>query len=253
VTEPQRALDTSRRHYSYEHYRDPAVAAGFDELRFGGPIGQYLLRVQERQVLDALSPLAGRTVLDVGVGTGRVAIGLATAGADVLGLDASPEMLREARSRIASAGRRARLGVADAHRLPVDDRSVDAAVCFRVLMHAVNWQQCVAELCRVSRWRVMVDFPARSSLAAIESGVRRARHALGGQVEAYRVMSQHEVRDVFERHGFRIVDVRRQFVLPIAFHKAIGRLGFTESTERALETLGLLRLFGSPVTMVAER
>ena len=47
--------------------------------------------------------------------------------------------------------------------------------------------------------------------------------------------------------------VRRQFVLPIAFHKAIGRLGFTQTIERGLSAVGLSRVLGSPVTVVAER
>jgi hypothetical protein len=34
-------------HYSYAHYADRDVAEGFDALRFGGPIGRYLLEQQE--------------------------------------------------------------------------------------------------------------------------------------------------------------------------------------------------------------
>jgi hypothetical protein len=41
--------------------------------------------------------------------------------------------------------------------------------------------------------------------------------------------------------------------LPIALHKAIGSRRFTISTERLLDRAGLLKLFGSPVTLVAER
>jgi hypothetical protein len=42
-------------------------------------------------------------------------------------------------------------------------------------------------------------------------------------------------------------------VLPIAFHKAVGSRRFTQWSERLLERIGLLKLFGSPVTLVAER
>jgi hypothetical protein len=47
--------------------------------------------------------------------------------------------------------------------------------------------------------------------------------------------------------------VHRHFVLPIALHKAVGSRRFTVAVEGWLERLGLLRLFGSPVTVVAER
>jgi len=120
-------------------------------------------------------------------------------------------------------------------------------------MHAIDWRQCVAELCRVARWRVVVDFPALGSAAALESGVRRARQWLGGSVEAYRVLAERDVTSAFASHGFRIVITRRQFVLPIALHKAAGMFGVTRGLERAFAAAGLLRLFGTPVTMVAER
>jgi ubiquinone/menaquinone biosynthesis C-methylase UbiE len=158
-----------------------------------------------------------------------------------------------ARRRAAEAGVTIALGVADGHQLPLGDRAVDAAVCLRVLMHAIDWRQCVGELCRVSRQRVVVDFPAAMSFAAIESRVRAARKKRGLPVEAYRVIAERDVVAAFATHGYRVVRVRRQFVLPIALHKSIGRFRVTRGVERVLAGLGLLRLLGSPVTMVAER
>jgi ubiquinone/menaquinone biosynthesis C-methylase UbiE len=245
--------DQNPGHYSYAHYASRDVAEGFDALRFSGPIGRHLQDVQEALLLEVLSPLNGRQILDVGAGTGRAALALASRGAIVHGVDASAEMLDVARARAAQAGLAVRFDVADAHALPVPDRSVDAAVCFRLLMHVIDWQRCVAELCRVARHRVVIDFPAAASAAAIESAIRRRRQAAGKPVEAYRVLREADVRRVFAAHGFRVVLVRRQFVLPIALHKAIGRLSLSLGIERALAAVGLLRLVGSPVTMVAER
>lgn len=250
---PRPTPGADRDHYSYAHYADAGVANRFDALRFGGPIGRYLLEGQERLLREALAPVSGRRILDVGTGTGRAAIGLSAAGANVLGLDTSSAMLRVARARAAAASLAVEFGVADAHHLPLADRSVDAAVCLRVLMHAIDWRTCVGELCRVSRRRVVVDFPAFASFAAVESGGRRIAHALGRAVEPYRVIAERDVVSAFRRSNFRIVDIQRQFVLPIALHKHVGSLSFTHATERALSAIGLLRLIGSPVTLVAER
>jgi ubiquinone/menaquinone biosynthesis C-methylase UbiE len=252
----------NRQHYSYTHYASKDVAAGFDRLRFSGPIGEYLLETQESLLLDAFTPLAtgpgegplaGVHLLDVGTGTGRAAIGLARAGASVVGVDASSEMLEVARERAAAVNVPVTFDVGDAHALPFPANHFDGAVSLRVLMHTPDWSRCVGELCRVSRRRVVVDFPSLSSLAAFESGARHLRRVAGRPVEAYRVMSERSVVAAFSAHGYRVVRVHRQFVLPIALHKKVGSLAFTRGTERLLSAIGLLWLAGSPVTMVAER
>lgn len=245
--------DARREHYSYEHYRSREVAEGFDALRFSGPIGRLLLETQQALLGRALAPLAGKRVLDVGTGTGRAALAFASAGATVIGVDASAEMLAVAQRHAAERGLSASFQVGDAHALPFGNQEFDAAVSLRVIMHTPGWRTCVAELCRVSRGRVVVDFPSMGSVAALESALRRLRQKLGSKVEAYRVLRESAVRESLESAGFRVIETHRQFVLPINFHKLLDSRRVTVGIEGALATVGLLRLFGSPVTMVAER
>jgi SAM-dependent methyltransferase len=243
----------AQEHYSYAVYADPAMAEGFDRLRFGGPIGALLAEAQEEVLVRFAGPLDRRAVLDVGTGTGRAALALAGHGARVTGVDASPEMLRVARGRADAQGIAAVFTPGDAHALPFGDRAFDVAVCLRVLMHTPDWTRCVAELCRVARDRVVLDYPSALSAAALQAGARRCAALLGARVEAYRVLPLGAVRRELARHGFRVTAVHRQFVLPIALHKRIGSRAMTERTERALARAGLLRVFGSPVTLLAER
>lgn len=240
-------------HYSYTVYADPAMAEGFEQARFGGPIGRLLAESQEAVLFDFVRPAEGQRILDVGTGTGRAAIALATRGAEVTGVDASTEMLRVARQRADARGVRVRFDAGDAHALPFADRSFDVAVSLRVLMHTPEWRRCVGELCRVARSRVVLDYPAICSAAAVQAVGRRVAAALGAGVEAYRVMSDGDVRAELARHGFTITRLHRQFVLPIALHKRLGSRRATERIEGGLASVGLLRLFGSPVTVVAER
>ncbi len=240
-------------HYSYAVYADPAMAEAFDALRFSGPIGTLIAEEQERVIAGFLAPLEGRTVLDVGTGTGRAAIALAKRGASVRGVDASPEMLAVAKRRATEAGVVVTFAAGDAHRIDLPDRSFDAVVCLRVLMHTPGWRQSLGELCRLARGRVVFDYPALSSAAAIQSAFRRIAYAAGARVEAYRVFGDRAVRRVLEANGFRVVDAHRQFVLPISVHKLMGSRAATERIERALFRAGLTGLIGSPVTIVAER
>jgi hypothetical protein len=77
--------------------------------------------------------------------------------------------------------------------------------------------------------------------------------AAGREIEAYRVFSEAQIGSELRKHGYRVTRTHRQFVLPIAFHKRLGSRPLTERVEGGLETIGLLRLAGSPVTVLAER
>ena len=243
----------ARDHYSYTHYRDPEVARRFDERRFGGPIGELVADSQARVLTDFVGPVRGRSVLDVGTGTGRAALLLAASGARVTGVDASAEMLTVARQRAADEGVPITFLEGDARTLEFADRSFDIVVSLRVIMHTPRWQECVAELCRVARDRVVLDYPSARSVAWVQSLARRIFVALGGHTEPYRVFSARDVDAALAAAHFRIRATHRQFVLPIALHKAFGSRRFTTAIEGGLQRLGLLRVFGSPVTVVAER
>ena len=241
-------------HYSYSAYADPAMARTFDSRRFSGPIGELIAHTQARVLANMVGRIANREMLDVGTGTGRAAFILALGGAKVTAVDASEEMLAIARKRAAEQLLTTiKFQRGDAHALDFADRSFDAVVSFRMLMHTPEWKRCVAELCRVAERLVIIDYPSATSVALFESLARRAAHSVGSNTEAYRVFTHRTIADAFGRNGFRIRSVHRQFVLPIALHKAIGSRRFTLWTEHRLDDLGLLKPFGSPVTLVAER
>jgi SAM-dependent methyltransferase len=243
----------SQDHYSYTHYADPATAETFDDRRFGGPIGTLVAATQARVLANFIGRIQQRDILDVGTGTGRVAILLARGGANVTAIDASDAMLAVARQRAAADGVSVRFQSGDTHALEFADRSFDVVVSLRVLMHSPDWSRAVGELCRVAQRLVIVDYPSARSFAAIESWWRGMAQRVGRRTEAYRVFTDRTIADSFAVHGFRVRSVHRQFVLPIALHKAIGSRALTVRVEKVLDRLGLLRIFGSPVSIVAER
>jgi SAM-dependent methyltransferase len=240
-------------HYSYTVYADAETARTFDDRRFGGPIGELIATSQAHVLANMVGRVKDRTILDVGTGTGRAALFFARGGANVTAVDASAEMLAVARERAAAEGLKLTFAIGDAHALDFPDRAFDVVVSLRVLMHTPRWRDCLAELCRTAERLVIFDYPSAWSLALFQSWGRRASHGLGVRTEPYRVFSDREIASALDALGFRVRSVHRQFVLPIAFYKAIGSRAFTTNVEALLERLGLLRLFGSPVTLVAER
>ena len=91
---------------------------------------------------------AGR-VIEVGIGTGRVALPLMRAGVDITGVDISGEML--ARLREKAAGSPPRVAIADATRLPFADATFGGAIAAHVLHLIPRWTDALTEISRVTR------------------------------------------------------------------------------------------------------
>jgi SAM-dependent methyltransferase len=94
---------------------------------------------------DELVPPPGTLTVELGCGEGRVARDLAARGHRVLGVDASPTLVRHARAAHAEG----RYVVADATRLPLVDACADLVVAYNALMDVDDMPAAVAEAARV--------------------------------------------------------------------------------------------------------
>ena len=93
-------------------------------------------------------PVAGLRVLDAGCGGGRMSSWLVDRGAEVVGVDISPELLRLAQERLPAAS----FVLADlAKPLPFEDASFDVAVSSLVMHYLRDWTPTLRELRRVLR------------------------------------------------------------------------------------------------------
>src|SRR5215469_6390136 len=88
----------------------------------------------------SLAREAGGPVVELAVGNGRVAIPVAQAtGRTVIGIDASPTMLQQARSRAAAAGVALDLRAGDMRDLALDQPAALIYCPFRALLHLPTW------------------------------------------------------------------------------------------------------------------
>ena len=78
------------------------LAARYDRVPLENRINGYMRRVSRARILGAFPP--GSRILEIGCGTGDEALALASRGATVVALDASPEMIRIARRKAADRG-----------------------------------------------------------------------------------------------------------------------------------------------------
>ncbi len=109
--------------------------------------GNQLLDIEQPAVRAILDRLRVGTALDAACGTGRHSAHLADLGHQVVGVDASPEMLAVARTKVPAADFRE----GTLERLPLPDDHVDLVVCALALTHVTDLRSALAELTRVLR------------------------------------------------------------------------------------------------------
>src|ERR671934_2063408 len=148
------------------------------------------------------------TVLDVATGTGAVAIELVRrTGCSVVALDQSPEMLAEARERVAAAGVAERITLVEgtADRLPFDDAAFDGLSFTYLVRYVDDPAATLRELARVVRpggtiaslefalprgiWRALWEAYVRLVLPlagrVISSGWARVGSLLGSSIREF--------------------------------------------------------------------
>lgn len=220
--------------------------------RFRGPLGEYLLDVQARGFERLIQPWRGGTVLDVGGGHAQLAPMLLSQDM-TLTIQGSSAACRERPDRV--IGRESYDFLeASLLNLPVADRSFDVVVCARIIAHVPEPSRFLAELCRVARHAVIVDYPDRS-------GFNRFSRMLFGckswveqrTTRPFAYFDRREIEAWLGQAGFAPDAHVGQFFWPVALHRLIGRAGTTRLLEQLAWRLGLTRRLGSPVILRALR
>jgi SAM-dependent methyltransferase len=157
-------------------------ARRYDRRRYGSPLRRLNQRFLDRALGRALEDVPpGGLVLDAPCGTGVLGRALRARGLRVVGLDISAAMLEVARGRGGLGHVRA-----DLDRLPWRDRSFDAVVCNRFLMHLppARRTEAFASLARLT------DGPLIATVChpyTTKSMTRRLRRFLGWRSVGWRV------------------------------------------------------------------
>ena len=117
--------------------------------------------------------------LEIGIGTGRIALPLMAAGVRLVGIDISIEMLRRLRGKAGDAA--PPIAIADATALPFQDSTFGSAVAAHVLHLVSGWTRAVDEIVRVVRpGGVLVASRGATSGSGWQAAVRRRFFAEAG-------------------------------------------------------------------------
>ena len=175
------------------------IADRYDATRGGEQRG--------RRSAASLAPLLDPAcpVLEVGIGTGVVALGLRELGFTVIGVDLSPAMAQRARRRLGPV-----VAVADAAHLPVAAAAIGQAVSVWLLHLVADRAVVLAEVARalrpggrylVSSARVRV--PPKDEIERLLFDMRNQLDPTGGWRD-----DQRQVLDAADSAGFTLVDQR---------------------------------------------
>ena len=232
-------------------YHQQSYAEQYDTDRFGKSFGQILEDLETQTFLSLISGSKG-VILDIGAGTGKLSLAFSRGAYSIISIDGSLEMLKIARAKAREQGLKFHPIICDAHRLCFRDNSFTAVVSSRVLMHLTDIKTVFTELCRVAEFMV-VDFPPVLAFSGIDSLYRRIKSRFTSETQCYNVFFVRNIIRELERCGFSVVDLQKRFFLPFAFHRWVDRPKLTLGIEKACQGLGLVRLFGSPVTIKATK
>jgi SAM-dependent methyltransferase len=157
--------------------------------------------------------------LEIGVGTGRIALPLVEAGVPIVGIDISREMLRRLIAK--RPGGNPPVAVADATRLPFADNTFGSAIASHVLHLIPGWRDAVAEILRVVRpgGVLLVSRGGRDRTPWVQEVTRHFFHEAGDPPWPPGAASIDDVDALMRDHGVatrRLPDLGLESVITIA-------------------------------------
>jgi SAM-dependent methyltransferase len=235
----------------------------FDDAYFG--MYPYLLPIVRPQ------EMAGKAVLEIGLGYGSLSQKLAEAGADYTGMDIAAGPVQMVNDRLTMAGLPGRARVGNALAMPFGDEAFDFLVSIGCFHHTGDVQRCLDETHRVLKaggtgvvmlynkfsfrqWRRRPVATLRELARDRFGGVRRLNaDRLRGEYDAHvdgeaaPEVTLHSIRELRHRFGrFRRVEIQKQNCDPLYLVR-----GRSIRRERLLSTLG--RRLGLDLYVRAEK
>ena len=232
---------------AYPETADIETSSDDYATRFSGEVGRWFLKVQEDATTEMLRPYTCPSIVDVGGGHGQLTKAFLKQGSEVTILGSAE-----------SCRKRVEPYLDESHcwfvrcnliALPFPKQHFDVSVSYRLLPHCDAWKQLVAELCRVAKHAVIIDYPDVKSMNAIAPVLFQWKKGLEKNTRPFTCFRTGELIQEFGLHGFRLADRYPEFFLPMVLHRALKRPRLSIFIEGVCRMLGLTALFGSPVIL----
>jgi len=196
------------------------LAAGYDARSL-----QMFKEAYELSIQEACAVLSAQDrVLEIGCGTGIIALGIATCAKTVVATDISPEMISVAQGKAASQGiSNVSFHTHDGYSLPYESQSFDAVLLFNVLHFVKEPSSILQEAHRLLKpsgtlvsatdcYAEPAPIPTRLKL-----GLQRLLNWVGVIPFAW-YYKKEDLHVLFEEHGFSIAETEELHTDPVNYY-----------------------------------
>ena len=223
--------------------------------RFSGPIGAYLLDVQSEGVRSLLAgmPLKGGRVLEVGGGHAQLTHLLLTLGVEVWIQGSAPSCAERLGPLWNEAEGRLHFVTSSLWALPFADRTFDLVIGIRLLAHVERWEALLAEMARVCRRCLVVEYPPITSANALEPWLFTLKRLVEHNTRPFACFSMGQLTPILRDLGFAVITQYKQFLMPMVVHRILKRPDLSRRVEGWAHRLGLTRKLGGPALLLAQR
>lgn len=224
--------------------------------RFEGG-GRLALVRQSNAVTELLRTMpthdAPLSVLDVGGGHAQLTELLCRAGHRVVVHGSTPECFAYVAPLARAHPDRVAPCVSRLTALPFADGTFDLVCGIRLMAHTTDWRALLAEMARVTRQFLLVDFPLYAGAQRFAGRFFALKKKVEANTRPFFLYRRDEVAEQLTTLGIRTVASVGQIVLPLALHRALRAPRASLLIEQALASTGLSASIGSPVLLLGER
>lgn len=193
------------------------TASGYDKTRFGNYGSKYVDDVEKRTILKVLK---GNSVLELGTGTARYGLFLANKGFNFIGIDIAEKMLLKSKEKAEESNTKISLIQMDAENLAFSEISFDNVICIHTFQYFLHPLKVLKEAFSVLKpgGRCIFSFESVNPLLIrliVNTGLKTKINPHVNQVFYF----DHEVANLFEKTGFKILHKVMLFSFPFSFYR----------------------------------
>ena len=223
--------------------------------RFAGPIGAWLLSVQEEAILQALfsNVSDGARMLDLGGAHGQLIEIASRLNLDLSIVASHEDGFKNLRNRLAASNLHEveyQAITSDLFSVPAEDRYFDVVASVRLISHCEDWKSLIAEMCRLSSNLIVIDYPPKVSNNILYSLFFPIKKKLEGNTRTFTIFSHKEIEGCFNANGFRLQRRIGQFFWPMVIHRKLKSVAISKFIEKIAALFGLVYFFGNPTIAV---